>query len=96
LCLTAYGGNNTSGPVDVATTVNTNDRYDFESETFMLMDNNAFGVRRLTPVECERLQGFSDGWTDGQSDSARYRQMGNAVAVPVVQWIGERIMESNG
>ncbi len=53
----------------------------------------AVGVRRLTPVECERLQGFSDGWTAGQSDSARYRQLGNAVAVPVAAWIGRRIVE---
>jgi DNA (cytosine-5)-methyltransferase 1 len=44
-------------------------------------------VRRLTPVECERLQGFPDNWTDGQADSNRYKQMGNAVAVPVVEWI---------
>jgi DNA (cytosine-5)-methyltransferase 1 len=44
-------------------------------------------VRRLTPVECERLQGFPDGWTEGQSDTQRYKQMGNAVAVPVVEWI---------
>ena len=44
-------------------------------------------VRRLTPTECERLQGFPDGWTDGQADSNRYKQMGNAVAVPVVSWI---------
>lgn len=44
-------------------------------------------VRRLTPVECERLQGFPDDWTAGQSDSARYKQMGNAVAVPVVDWV---------
>jgi DNA (cytosine-5)-methyltransferase 1 len=44
-------------------------------------------VRRLTPVECERLQGFPDNWTEGQSDSARYKQMGNAVAVPVVEWV---------
>lgn len=44
-------------------------------------------VRRLTPMECERLQGFPDGWTAGQADSNRYKQMGNAVAVPVVQWI---------
>lgn len=51
------------------------------------------GVRRLTPIECERLQGFPDDWTDGQSDSARYRQLGNAVAVPVVAWIGRRIVE---
>jgi site-specific DNA-cytosine methylase len=51
------------------------------------------GVRRLTPTECERLQGFPDGWTAGQSDSARYRQLGNAVAVPVARRIGTRIME---
>ena len=50
-------------------------------------------VRRLTPVECERLQGFPDNWTEGQSDSARYRQMGNAVAVPVVEWIINRLVE---
>jgi site-specific DNA-cytosine methylase len=48
---------------------------------------NDMTVRRLTPVECERLQGFPDNWTEGQSDSARYKQMGNAVAVPVVEWI---------
>jgi DNA (cytosine-5)-methyltransferase 1 len=48
---------------------------------------NKMLVRRLTPVECERLQGFPDNWTEGQSDSARYKQMGNAVAVPVVEWI---------
>ena len=48
-------------------------------------------VRRLTPTECERLQGFPDGWTEGQADSHRYKQMGNAVAVPVVQWIIDRL-----
>lgn len=54
----------------------------------------SFGVRRLTPVECERLQGFPDGYTDGQSDSTRYRQLGNAVAVPVVEWLARRIIEA--
>ena len=49
-------------------------------------------VRRLTPTECERLQGFPDGWTDGQADSNRYKQMGNAVAVPVVSWIISRMV----
>lgn len=48
-------------------------------------------VRRLTPLECERLQGFPDGWTEGQADSHRYRQMGNAVAVPCVTWITQRL-----
>jgi DNA (cytosine-5)-methyltransferase 1 len=45
-------------------------------------------VRRLTPMECERLQGFPDGWTETQSDSQRYRQMGNAVTVNVIESIG--------
>lgn len=49
-------------------------------------------VRRLTPTECERLQGFPDNWTAGQADSNRYKQMGNAVAVPVVQWIINRVV----
>jgi DNA (cytosine-5)-methyltransferase 1 len=49
-------------------------------------------VRRLTPVECERLQGFPDDWTSGQADQHRYKQMGNAVAVPVVEWIVKRLV----
>jgi len=53
---------------------------------------NSQVVRRLTPVECERLQGFPDGWTSGQADSNRYKQMGNAVAVPVVEWIISRMV----
>jgi len=53
-----------------------------------------FGVRRLTPTECERLQGFPDGHTADQGDTARYRQLGNAVAVPVAEWLGRKIVES--
>lgn len=48
-------------------------------------------VRRLTPLECERLQGFPDYWTGGQSDSTRYKQIGNAVTVNVSEWIASRI-----
>ena len=60
-------------------------------------DSNALlwedsGVRRLTVVECERLQGFPDGWTEGLSDSARYRCLGNAVTVNVAEWIGKRLV----
>jgi len=51
--------------------------------------------RRLTPTECERLQGFPDGWTAGQADSHRYKQLGNAVAVPVAEWIGRRIVAAH-
>ena len=57
------------------------------SSNFHTLFPNSATVRRLTPTECERLQGFPDGWTAGQADSNRYKQMGNAVAVPVVQWI---------
>ena len=54
-------------------------------------------VRRLTPMECERLQGFPDGWTATQSDSQRYRQMGNAVTVNVIESIGQQLGRvSNG
>jgi site-specific DNA-cytosine methylase len=53
----------------------------------------SFGtVRRLTPVECARLQGFPDNWNDHLSDSARYRQYGNAVAVPMAAWVMRRIV----
>lgn len=59
---------------------------------------DGYVVRRLTPIECERLQGFPDGHTDipykGKEhppDTARYKALGNSFAVPVVRWIGERI-----
>jgi len=52
-------------------------------------------IRRLTPVECERLQGFPDNWTlvNSMSDSQRYKMMGNAVTVNVIQVIGEKILQ---
>lgn len=66
-----------------------------------IYSNNGTQIRKLTPVECERLQGFPDGWTqfglfDGQkkelSDSQRYKLMGNAVSVAVVKMVGLRMM----
>jgi len=57
----------------------------------------SMSVRRLTPIECERLQGFPDGYTDIQpnckptADGSRYKSLGNSMAVPVMRWIGERI-----
>lgn len=59
-----------------------------------------YAVRRLTPTECERLQGFPDGWTKvpyrGKTaeecpDTPRYKAVGNSMAVPVMRWIGERM-----
>ena len=64
---------------------------------------NSMQVRRLTPTECERLQGFEDGHTkipyrnksaDECPDGPRYKALGNSMAVPVMQWIGERIMRT--
>jgi site-specific DNA-cytosine methylase len=58
-------------------------------------------VRRLTPLECERLMGWPDNWTatkaDGtpQSDTHRYKQCGNGVASPVAQWIGEILIATD-
>jgi DNA (cytosine-5)-methyltransferase 1 len=77
-----------------------------DSHAFALGRNNggenvlmkAMAVRRLTPVECERLQGFPDNYTDIKPkgkptpDGPRYKALGNSWAVPVARWIGERIM----
>ena len=58
-------------------------------------------VRRLTPIECERLQGFPDNYTNipwsnkpTAPDSRRYKALGNSMAVPVMRWIGKQIMEA--
>jgi DNA (cytosine-5)-methyltransferase 1 len=48
-------------------------------------------IRRLTPLECERLQGFPDGWTDGLSDTQRYKTLGNAVTTNVVYEVIKRM-----
>ena len=61
---------------------------------------HSMAIRRLTPKECERLQGFPDDWTkvpyrnkeaDQCPDGPRYKACGNSMAVPVMRWIGERI-----
>jgi len=60
---------------------------------------NGMAVRRLTPTECERLQGFPDGYTlvpyrgKPAADGPRYKALGNSFAVPVIRWIGRRIQE---
>ena len=133
--VTAYGGNNTQGPIEVGTALTAHGgtgRMDFESETFLAVDvrNGVLGgpahtmqaagigserggnpnaiphvmhdtaVRRLMPVECERLQGFPDDHTlipwrgkpaEECPDGPRYKAIGNSKAVPVVRWIGRRI-----
>lgn len=130
----AFGGNNTSGPIDVATcrTAHTgaHGSQDFARETFLafnarqdpdisgdvshpcgakdtghaLLAEGTSLVRRLTPRECERLQGFPDDYTaipyhgrnkEPARDGNRYRAIGNSMAVPVVRWIGERIAQQH-
>lgn len=62
----------------------------------------AMAVRRLTPRECERLQGFPDDWTlvpyrgKPAADGPRYKALGNSMAVPCMRWIGERIQMVEG
>jgi DNA (cytosine-5)-methyltransferase 1 len=53
-----------------------------------------FTIRRLTPTECERLQGFPDGWTAGFSDTQRYKMMGNAVTVNVIKTVSNKLLTS--
>jgi len=72
---------------DVASTIS---QRDYKSATDLIFDPI---VRRLTPKECERLQGFPDDWTASQADSSRYKMMGNAVTVPVVEWIIKRMVK---
>lgn len=73
---------------------------DFKEATDLIQTNT---VRRLTPLECERLQGFPDGWTDigewtdtkgkkrDTSDSARYKALGNSIALPFWEWMAKRM-----
>lgn len=77
-------GKNAGGSHDIAPTLTGSSYQD---------NNHVGGVRRLTPIECERLQGFPDGWTGGVSDSQRYKTLGNAVTVNVVNDIFQEIFK---
>lgn len=55
--------------------------------------SNNTRIRRLTPIECERLQGFPDNWTEGISDTQRYKCLGNAVTVNVIKFLREQIYD---
>lgn len=95
-----------------------NAKYDFSVEEEKIGAQVARGpgavcdtsvVRRLTPLECERLQGFPDGWTDigdwvdsrgkthkGDADSPRYKALGNSIALPFWQWMARRMVSNLG
>lgn len=73
---------------------------EYVSEGKLVVDRPSCMIRRLTPTECERLQGFPDGWTkvpyrgkpaEECPDGPRYKALGNSMAVPVMRWIGKRI-----
>ena len=78
------------------TNANMKQRIQDRKETWTLGTGTDFGIkdgmriRKLTPIECERLQGFPDNWTQG-SDTQRYKQCGNAVTVPVVEYIAKEL-----
>jgi len=65
--------------------------YNHQARTGVMED---LGIRKLTPTECERLQGFPDGWTDGVSDTQRYKQLGNAVTVNTVYAIASHLPQT--
>ena len=82
------------GPLDVAPTMQESYGTGGNNTPLIVADGGTPQlIRRLTPLECERLQGFPDGWTDlpGASDSARYRALGNSVAIPCVEFVLGRI-----
>lgn len=78
------GGNSTRFMEDISPCLTATDQHAVISK---------YAVRRLTPTECERLQGFPDGWTNVGNPSAqkRYNALGRSMAVPVMAWIGQRI-----
>jgi DNA (cytosine-5)-methyltransferase 1 len=88
------------GDGDTVGTIRSNTRNNSDPVTEAAMHvMHGMAVRRLTPKECERLQGFPDGYTDvtyrgkPAADGPRYRALGNSMAVPVMAWIGKRIAE---
>lgn len=66
---------------------------DFTVRTHIKGEYNKEGLRKMTPLEWERLQGFPDNWTAGIADVHRYKQMGNSVAVPVIKAVSKHIIE---
>lgn len=76
--------------IDVAHTLTA---YDYKAQQAVLKRGEAF-VRRLTPLECERLQGLPDNWTEGGSDSKRYKAIGNGMAQPCADFVIEKLAEA--
>lgn len=98
----ASRGRNPKNPSDRTTGSPTEQRLEPNSEgisntlSSVQKDNMLFDgrIRRLTPLECERLQGFPDNWTQGFSDTQRYKMMGNAVTVNVIRAIAGKLLSN--
>lgn len=89
VCLCQGTGMSRNGPIckeKTAFTLTSVDRY------CTVAIGEAF-ARRLTPLECERLQGLPDNWTEGGSDSKRYKAIGNGMAQPCADFVIERLAE---
>jgi len=98
VCSVAQNQRNELRELDVASAIPTIRRGDAKNETLLA----AWKVRRLTPRECERLQGFADDYTlvpyrgGLAADGPRYRALGNSFAVNVMRWVGRRIQLVEG
>ena len=89
-CTVAIGKDSSHLPsIGVAHTLTA---YDYKAQQDVLKRGEAF-VRRLTPLECERLQGLPDNWTEGGSDSKRYKAIGNGMAQPCADFVIEKLAE---
>ena len=89
-CTVAIGKDSSHLPsIGVAHTLTA---YDYKAQQAVLKRGEAF-VRRLTPLECERLQGLPDNWTKGGSDSKRYKAIGNGMAQPCADFVIEKLAE---
>ena len=101
--ISCVGGGETSQTLDASYYKGAGARNGKERELLAMEDQMKTAVRRLTPLECERLQGFPDGWTDiGEwvdsngktrqtTDSARYKALGNSIALPYWKVLARRI-----
>jgi DNA (cytosine-5)-methyltransferase 1 len=94
---TGFDAYNSSITGDVAKTIDTGSDYDHVT---LLYGQPLMAVRRLTPKECERLQGFPDDFTNipwrgkpESPDGLRYKALGNSMAVPCMLWIGKRLSQ---
>ena len=103
---TVYRGDSITSPINASNPQSGDPCHTLtdDSRNYLVEENMETVVRRLTPLECERLQGFPDGWTDigdwvdskgkkhkGESDSPRYKALGNSIALCWWEWLAEKI-----